>query len=117
VSKEIVCIICPNGCRIRVAGTAGSLKIDGHACQKGFEYAVKEATNPERIITSSVKVIGGEMPLASVKTKEPILKAKIKKVMQEIKKARVKAPVEIGDVVIQNVGNTGVDVVATRKVY
>ncbi|MBM3309206.1 MAG: DUF1667 domain-containing protein [Candidatus Altiarchaeales archaeon] len=116
IDGNLVCIICPNGCRIRVSGSAGSLKVEGHACQKGYEYTVKEVSNPERVITSSVKVTQGEIPLVSVKTKNPVPKTRIKEVMNVIKKARVKAPVEMGDVIIKNVGNTGVDLIATRKV-
>jgi len=113
VTREIVCIICPNGCRIRISGR---LKIMGHKCHKGFEYAVKESTNPERVITSSVKVINGELPLASVKTNSPIPKVEIKKIMEIIKKARIKAPLNTGDVIVKNICGSGVDLVATRKV-
>lgn len=59
---------------------------------------------------------GGEKPLVSVKTKQSIPKNKIFDCMDEIRRMVVKAPVEAGDIIIENVAGTGVDVVATKEV-
>jgi len=63
-----------------------------------------------------VLVIGGDMPLVSVKTKEAVPKGKIDEIVSLIKQAEVKAPVNIGDVIIKNAADTNVDVIATRNV-
>ena len=82
----------------------------------GDKYARNEVTNPERTVTSTVVIQGGDRPRVSVKTRENIPKDKIFDCMREIDNARVNAPVNIGDVIVGNVAGTGVDVVATRKV-
>ena len=115
--RELTCIGCPLGCQITVELENGEVKtITGNTCEKGRIYAEKEVTNPTRIVTSTVKVEGGSKEFTSVKTKSDIPKSKIFDVMKEINKAVAKAPIEIGDVVIENVAGTGVEIVATKAV-
>jgi len=91
------------------------LEVRGNSCKRGDIYARKELTNPTRILTSSVWVEGGDVPLVSVKTKSDIPKGKIFDAMKALKGLKVQAPVHIGDVVLANVADTGVDIVATRN--
>lgn len=67
------------------------------------------------MVTSTVKVEGGRLPVVSVKTSSPIPKEKIFECMAEINKVTLKAPVSIGDVVIEDVLGTGVNIVATNN--
>lgn len=67
-------------------------------------------------MTSTVRVIGGEIEMVSVKTKTDIPKEKIFDCMAEIRRASVQAPVAIGDVIISDCAGTGVDVIATKQV-
>lgn len=115
--KEITCIVCPIGCKILVKTNGTSFEIlDGNKCKKGVEYARNESLDPRRVLTSSVFVENGEWPLVSVKTTRPIPKEKIFDVLKVIKSARVNAPVIIGQVIIKDVLNTGIDIVATKSV-
>ena len=105
------------GCEINVKYDLNSIKeIHGNLCEKGREYVVEEIFNPKRVLTTTVKVRNGEIPMASVKTSKPIPKEIIFEVMKEISNIEVEAPVRIGKVVIQNILNTGADVVATKNV-
>ncbi|EMT39115.1 Uncharacterized protein with conserved CXXC pairs [Thermoanaerobacter thermohydrosulfuricus WC1] len=116
--KEITCIVCPLGCRIQVEMERGEIKsVKGYSCSRGLEYAKNEVTMPKRTITTSVRAIGGHLPLLSVRTKEPVPKEKIQEIMLELAKVEVKAPVKIGDVVVKNILGTGVDIIATRNLY
>lgn len=74
----------------------------------------KELTDPRRIVTSLVKVSGGELPVVSVKTAADIPKDKIMDCMGVLKEIELPAPVCLGDVVAENVCGTGVNVIATR---
>ncbi|MGI6085707.1 MAG: DUF1667 domain-containing protein [Acetivibrionales bacterium] len=115
--KELICIGCPMGCLVNVELENGVIKnISGYNCKRGVTYAQKEITNPVRIITSTIKVNGGEKPLVSVKTKQGIPKYKISRCMDEIRRTIVNAPVSAGDVLIKNAAETGVEVVATKDV-
>lgn len=114
----ITCIACPNGCDIKVSfdddGNIASL--DGYKCKNGVAYAKAEVTAPERILTSSVAVKNGDFVLASVKTSNPIPKKIMREAVKEISKIRVEAPIKVGDVILRNILDTGVDIVATCNV-
>lgn len=115
--KELVCIGCPLGCQLIVETDGVEVTgVSGNTCKRGDAYARKEVTNPTRIVTSSVKVEGGMAATVSVKTKEDIPKGKIFDCVTALKDVVVTAPVHIGDVVLANVGGTGVDVIATKHV-
>lgn len=91
-------------------------KVSGNTCKRGDAYARNEVINPMRMVTSTVKVIGGKGNVVSVKTKEDIPKKKIFECVKSLKGVEVNAPVHIGDIIITNVANTGVDIVATKNV-
>ena len=114
---NIVCTSCPVGCRLTVfEDKDGNIEVEGNVCKRGKNYAIDEFSNPTRIVTSSVKIEGGAYPLVSVKTDKPIKKALVPQVLKIIKSSKVKAPVNIGDVIAADIEGTGVSVVATRKV-
>lgn len=118
-TKNLTCINCPLGCQVEVKLDGGKVvEVTGNTCKKGEEYAIKEVTNPTRIITSSVIVEGGTgtKSQVSVKTERDIPKDKIFDVMAALAGVSVKAPVKIGDVVLENVAGTGVNIVATRNI-
>lgn len=114
--RELTCIGCPLGCSLTVSIGENEITVTGNTCPRGEAYAKKEVTNPTRIVTSSVKVTGGTIAKASVKTAGDIPKGKIFDCMEEIRKAVVTAPVHIGDVVIENCAGTGVSVIITKNV-
>ncbi len=113
--RELICIGCPMGCPLTVTMDGGNVvEITGNTCPRGKSYAEKEVTNPTRIVTSTVKVEGGDRPFISVKTREDIPKDRIFDCMKEINGIVAKAPVAIGDVLLENVAGTRVAIVATK---
>lgn len=115
--RTLTCIGCPLGCAVTVEMEGSEiLRVSGHTCKRGEEYARKEVTNPTRIVTSIVRVIGGRIPMVSVKTKSDIPKSKIFECAKALQNVQVEAPVHIGDVIVENVAGTGVSVVATKNV-
>ena len=115
--KDLICIGCPLGCMITVEMEGSEIQsIKGHTCKRGEDYARKEMTNPTRIVTSSVGVSGGSLDVVSVKTKTDIPKGKIFDCVKALKGITVSAPVHIGDVIVENVAGTGVDMVATKEI-
>ena len=116
-NRDLICIGCPLGCPLTVTIENGEVtEVKGNTCPKGDAYARKEVTNPTRIVTSTVKVSGGDSVMVSVKTKNDIPKGKIFDVVKALKDVEIPAPVKIGDVVIADVAGTGVDIVATKNV-
>jgi CxxC motif-containing protein len=90
--------------------------VSGNRCKVGLEYAEKEISNPERTLTTTLKVKNGHLPLVSVRTNKPLPKNKIFDAMDLLAKVEVEAPVKIGDSIVQNIFGTGVDVVATKNI-
>lgn len=112
--RELTCINCPMGCLLTVEMDGDEIKeISGYTCPRGKTYAEKEVTNPTRVVTSTMKVVGGKKDRVACKTQYDIPKNKISAVMDAINAVEVQAPVVIGEVLIANVAGTGVDVVAT----
>ena len=105
------------GCSIEVeldeAGNFVSSK--GWSCLIGKRYAQEEVTRPVRTVTALIEVIDRSEPL-SVKTAAPIPKDKIFDCLQAIREQKCSAPVRIGDVVLENVCGTGIDIVATKNI-
>lgn len=116
MAERLTCIVCPLGCALRVEVDGGSAHVTGNQCARGLDYGRQEALDPRRTVCSTVFVRGGSWPIVSVRTSEPVPRARIMDVMGELKKTVLQAPVEVGRVVITNVAGTGADVVATRCV-
>jgi len=116
--RELTCISCPLGCALKVEMDKNEnvFSVSGNACKRGEIYAKKEITAPTRTVTSTVRVIGGTHCVVSVRTQTDIPKDKIPECMKEIISAKISAPVKVGDIVIENVCGTGVDIIATRNI-
>jgi len=117
MEREFVCIICPNGCRIKVEYEGTNIKnIKGDECPKGKDYVKNEITNPLRVFTGSVLIENGDFSLVSVKTPSSIPKKYLKKIGEITRRIKVDTPVTIGQVVAFNLLNEKIDLVATRNI-
>ena len=111
--KELVCIVCPRGCRLQIDETQ-DLRVTGNGCKRGIEYAKAELTSPVRTLTSTVKIVGGCHPRLPVKTNRPIPKKLLRAAMETLNTLTVYAPISLGDVIIKNIAESGADLIATR---
>ncbi|KYK29489.1 molybdopterin oxidoreductase [Thermoplasmatales archaeon SG8-52-1] len=115
--KQITCIVCPIGCKIFVKIDGKHFKIcNGNKCVQGIDYAKSEALDPRRMLTSSVLVRNGDWPLVSVKSSKPVPKNKIFQVLKEIRKKKIEAPIKIGQIIIKDVANTKINIIATKTI-
>ena len=112
--KSIRCIVCPTGCEIHVKNVDGELIVEGHTCNRGEVYAKDEFIAPKRILTTTMRVKNGLLPLIPVRTDKPILKEKLNEVLNKIAVKEIKAPISMGDVLIKNVLNLDANVIASR---
>lgn len=111
--KEFTCIICPRGCSLKVDDNGNAT---GNFCPRGKEYAINEITNPKRTITTTIRVKNRKDTVVSVKTTCAVPKGMIFQVMDVINTLSVNAPTRIGDVVLNNILDTGADVVITKNI-
>ena len=118
MTRELICVSCPLGCPLTVELSDDGkevLSVKGNTCKRGDQYARSECINPVRVLTSTMKVSGGAVPVIPCKTAAPIPKGKMFDCMAAINNVVASAPVHIGDVLIKDVCGTGVDIVATNE--
>lgn len=112
--KKLICIGCPLGCELYAVLESGEvISVTGNTCKRGDAYARKELVSPERTVTSTVKMSDGRM--LPVRTKTDIPKAKVLECVRELKYVVVEAPVETGQIIVQDIAGTNVPVIATKK--
>ncbi len=109
---DLICITCPRGCHLSVAPNG---EIKGAGCEKGIAYGREELTNPMRVLTSTVVIEGSFLPRLPVKSEHPIPKRLLREAAKRMDCVRVQSPVHVGEVLVENLLETGVNVVATRE--
>ena len=116
MKKNLICVSCPLGCPIEVEIENGEiLSVTGNTCKRGDAYARAELTNPVRSLTTTVKLVGGNLPVVPVKSSKPVPKDNMFECMKLINEASIKAPVKIGDIVIKDILGSGADIVVTNN--
>ena len=114
MEKNLICITCPVGCRLKVTGTLDDLKVSGQRCKKGIAYAHDEITNPMRMVCTTVKIKGGIHRVIPVKTDKAIPEKYKLEVVKAVNGIELTSPVKMGDIIIPNLFGTGVNIVAER---
>ncbi len=117
-TKEMICILCPLGCKMQVKEKQekpGELSVRGQQCKLGVDYAYDEYRNPNRTVTSTVVIHNAPLARLPVKTDKPIPKELIFPAIEEIRKVEVNGPVQIGAVIIKNLLGTESNLIATRS--
>lgn len=114
IKRELTCIVCPRGCQLTVEIEDGNIiSVTGNICRRGAVYAEDECTHPKRVVTSTVRCKSGKV--VAVKTLGSVPKEKMFEVMAEINSTLAPDSLSVGDVIIENVADTGVAVVATAN--
>ncbi len=106
----MICIRCPNSCKLHVAKKNGEYVVTGNLCPRGKEYGIQEVTDPRRTITTIKQIKNGTI---SVRTDIAIKKDLYFDVLEAIKDAPIKRSYKIGDVVIKNVCGTSTNIIVT----
>jgi len=114
---EMACITCPMSCHlvVELEEDGRVLCVTGNTCKRGEEYAKNELTHPVRMVTSTVKIIKAMYPRLPVILSEAIPKERIFDVMQALNEVSVCAPIQINDIIVENVCGLGVNVIASRS--
>ena len=113
--KELVCIVCPRGCTMKIDGEGENISVTGNSCKRGLNFAISEMTEPKRTICSTVKTTFKETPVVPVRVSCDIPKDRIFDVMKEINAVTLNERLGRGDAVIKNVLDLGADVIITSN--
>jgi CxxC motif-containing protein len=116
--KEIICIVCPMGCQLEVFkdDISKSYIVKGNKCARGKEYGIKEMSNPTRVLTTTVVLKNAHLKRLPVRVDAPIPKELITSCMNELNNFEVQAPVKAGTILVQNILNTGANVISARSI-
>jgi CxxC motif-containing protein len=98
-----------------VAENGGKFTVAGNECPRGEKHGIHEYQNPTRMLTTTVAIAGGTLPRLPVISAEEIPKIRIKRCLEVLYKMKLSAPVHCGDIIVKNICDTGVDVVASRS--
>ncbi|TXT61479.1 MAG: hypothetical protein BAJALOKI2v1_30100 [Promethearchaeota archaeon] len=116
VVKTIRCILCPTGCEIDVKKTSGEeVEFEGYTCKRGLDYAKQEFYEPRRVLTTTMRVRNGFLPLIPVRTEKAIPKDKINEALNIIAQKVIEAPIKMGDVLVEDIAHTDINLIASRN--
>ena len=120
---QLNCTTCPSECLLTVGverdadGAVVEVRsVTGNSCPRGDKFAHQELTCPMRVLTTTVAVSGGDEALLPVRTTEAIPLALHAQAMNLIRSLVVDAPVRMGDVVPEDLLDTGIDLIASMGI-
>lgn len=117
------CTICPSECLLTVEverdadGAVVEVRsVTGNNCPRGDTFAHQELTCPMRVLTTTVAVSGGDGALLPVRTTEAIPLEFHAQAMDLIRGLVVEAPIRMGDVVLEDLLDTGINLIASMDI-
>lgn len=118
MERKIICIACPMGCHLTVTedrNDENGYRVEGNTCKKGADYGIKEVTAPSRTLTTTVKIRNAKLCRVPVVTRGEIPKERLFDAMNIISHVELLSPVSVGDVVIENLVDSGVSLIVSRS--
>ena len=117
------CTTCPSECLLTVEvecdanGAVVEVRsVTGNSCLRGDKFAHQELTCPMRVLTTTVAVSGGDEALLPVRTAEAIPLELHAQVMNLIRDLVVNAPIRMGDIVLENLLDTNINLIASMDI-
>ena len=117
------CTTCPSECLLSVkverdadGNVAAVHSVTGNSCPRGDKFAHQELTCPMRVLTTTVAVSGGDEALLPIRTAEAIPLALHAQAMAIIRGLVVNAPIHMGDVILPNLLDTNINLVASMDI-
>lgn len=114
---KITCIVCPLGCSIDIKEErAEAIDISGYNCIRGKMFAETEFYKPERMVTTVVSLDGGKIPYLPVISDGQVPKQLLESCIDLLRNIEVKAPIKMGDTIVNNILGTGINIIAAKTV-
>ena len=116
--KEIICVVCPNSCRLKVSQDPKTkeINVEGNLCPRGKKYGISEFSNPVRMLITTMRVENGKLPVIPVRSTDGIPKKLLLEAVKIVNDTHCLAPIKMGDVLINNILNTKISVIASRNI-
>ncbi len=113
---EKVCIVCPRGCHLKYQYVDDQLVVTNNGCKRGPEYLEQELVEPKRMLTTTVTVINGEIPVVPVYASEYVNKEDVPAFIASLKKLELTAPIKCNTEVVTSINGKEVHVYTCRDV-
>ena len=114
---HFVCVVCPIGCEVDVVHDGQKvISMEGNKCQNSEEFVTQELIEPMRILTTTVRIRGARWTVIPVRSDKAVPKRLFPRIMKQLRRIRLQAPVSMLDVVVKNSVGTGANIIATRTV-
>ena len=116
-TKEYTCIVCPLSCHIVLkVDNEKIVDITGYTCNRGKKFAKNEYNNPVRTLTTVVKLNNSDYDCLPVISDGGIPKSKLNECLKVLKKVKVEPPVTMGDIIVEDLLSTNVNIVSAKSV-
>lgn len=122
-TPQFNCTTCPSECFLTVEverdanGAVVEVRsVTGNNCPRGDKFAHQELTCPMRVLTTTVAVSGGDEKLLPVRTADAIPLELHAQAMALIRSLVVNAPIRMGDVVLENLLDTNINLIASMDI-
>ncbi len=109
---DLVCIVCPNSCKLTIENGT----VTGATCNRGVQFAKDEVTNPMRTVCTTVATVFEECPVLPVRTDKEIPKNRMFDLIALTKGFKLDHKVKRGDVVMEKVLGTDANLIATGSI-
>ena len=113
---NLICISCPRGCHLQADQVGDEIKVRGNSGPRGEIYARNELLNPLRTLTTTVEAVSENCRRLPVISSSPLPKGRIMEAVKELKGVSVKAPVHLGDVIVENILGLDVNIIASKSI-
>jgi CxxC motif-containing protein len=113
--RHFVCVVCPIGCEIDVVHDGKKIiSMEGNKCEKSEEFVSQELIEPMRILTTTVRIQGARWAVIPVRSDKAVPKRLFPRIMRQLRRIKLQAPVNMLDVVVRDILDTGANIIATR---
>ena len=116
MTKELVCIVCPRSCRMTITSDGDEPVVTGNTCKRGKEFAVSEMTDPRRTDSTTLRTAFRSVRVLPVRVWGRTPKNRIFDLMHEVNRITVSKRLGREEVVVPNILNLGVDLIATSNI-
>lgn len=116
MKKVYTCIVCPIGCRLCVTDDGAAVTVSGNRCKRGKQHGLNEYSDPTRMLTTTIALSGAYTRRLPVISTREIPKRLMNECLRQLYQTCASAPIEAGTVIVQNIRDTGADIIAARSI-
>ncbi|MBF9015100.1 MULTISPECIES: DUF1667 domain-containing protein [unclassified Oceanispirochaeta] len=116
MKRTMTCIACPRGCLLNISETDGNITVTENQCSRGVDYALQELKESLRMLTTTVRTSGTDYPRLAVRLSRDVPLRLFPDYMKVISRIIHKGSCIPGDILAENLLDSGIDLISTGAV-